>query len=328
VRRRSIIIAGLAKFLLASERSFAQKPSGQIPRIGVLSPADTDEAVTLQAFREGLRDLGYVEGRNILLEFRLAHGDSSLLPHLAEELVKLPVNVILVDGGPGVVRAVMELTDRIAIVSATGGDPVVTRVVSNLSHPGGNVTGFTLGHSELNGKRLEMLRAAFPGISTVAALVNSSNANASEYLKEIDDAARSVGVQKMVRVEVADLNALHSLKPVAFTGADGVMVLPDAVFWNHRGEIVALMDAVRLPAIYPERDYADDGGLMGYGANAPDNFRRAAEYVDRILKGTKPGDLPIQEPVKFDFVINLKTAKALGLTIPPSVLVRANEVIE
>lgn len=326
MRRRSIIIAGLVWFPLAS--SFAQKASGQIPRIGVLSPADTDKAGTLQAFREGLRDLGYVEGRNILLEFRLAHGDSSLLPHLAEELVQLPVDVILADGGPGVVRAVMELTDRIAIVSAAGGDPVVTGVVSNLSHPGGNVTGFTMGHSELNGKRLEMLRAAFPGISTVAALVNSSNANAKEYLKEIDDAARSVGVQKIVRVEVANLNALHSLKPVAFTGADGVVVLPDAVFWNHRGEIVALMDAVRLPAIYPERDYADDGGLMGYGANAPDNFRRAAEYVDRILKGTKPGDLPIQEPVKFDFVINLKTAKALGLTIPPSVLVRANEVIE
>ena len=326
MRRRSIIIAGLAGFLLASERSFAQKASGQIPRIGVLSPADTDKVVTLRAFREGLRDLGYVEGRNILLEFRLAHGESSLLPHLAEELVQLPVDVILVDGGPGVVRTVMELTDRIAIVSAAGDDPVVTGVVSSLSHPGGNVTGFTMGHSELNGKRLEMLRTAFPGISTVAALVNSSNANASEYLKEIDDAARSVGVQKIVRVEVANLNALHSLKPVAFTGADGVVVLPDAVFWNHRGEIVALMDAVRLPAIYPERDYADDGGLMGYGANAPDNFRRAAEYVDRILKGTKPGDLPIQEPVKFDFVINLKTA--LGLTIPPSVLVRANEVIE
>jgi ABC-type uncharacterized transport system substrate-binding protein len=133
--------------------------------------------------------------------------------------------------------------------------------------------------------------------------VNSSNANADEYLKEID--AHSVGVQKIVRIEVADLKALHSLRPGAFTGADGVVVLPDAVFWSHRGEIVALMGAVRLPAIYPERDYADDGGLMGYGANAPDNFRRAAEYVDRILKGTKPGDLPIQEPVKLDFVINL-----------------------
>ena len=328
MRRRSIIIAGLAGFFLASERSFAQQPSGQIPRVGVLSPADTDKAVTLQAFKEGLRQLGYVEGRNILLEFRLAQGDSSLLPRLAEELVRLPVDAILVDGGPGVVRIVMQLTDRIPIVSAVGGDPVVTKVVTNLAHPGGNVTGFTLGHSELNGKRLEMLRAAFPGISTVAALVNSSNANAKEYLEEIGDAARSMGVQKIVPIEVADLNELHSLKPVAFTGADGVVVLPDAVFWNHRGEIVALMDAVRLPAIYPEREYAEDGGLMGYGANAPDNFRRAAEYVDRILKGAKPGDLPIQEPVKFDFMINLKTAKALGLTIPPSVLSRADEVIE
>ena len=240
----------------------------------------------------------------------------------------MPVDAILVDGGPGVARAVMQLTTRIPIVSATGGDPVVTGVVSNLGHPGGNVTGFTLGHSELNPKRLELLRTAFPNVLAVAALVNSSNANASEYLKEIEQAGPTIGVQRIARVEVPNLDALRSLKPTILAGNDGVVVLPDAVFWNHRRVIVALIEAARLPAIYPEREYADDGGLMAYGANVADNFRRAAGYVDRILKGANPGDLPIQEPVKFDFIINLKTANMLGVTIPQSLLARANEVIE
>lgn len=306
----------------------AAEPSRLLPRIGIVTPADSDRTPLFDAFRAGLRDLGYVEGRNIVLEFRLAHGEWSLLPQLAAELVRLPVDAILVDGGPGVARAVMESTKLIPIVIATGGDPVVTGVVANLSHPGGNVTGFTLGHSELNAKRLEMLRSAFPQISSVAALVNPSNANATEYLKEIDEAGHAIGVRSVTRVEASDLDALLALKPSAFVGNEAVLVVPDAVFWNHRREIIALIDETRLPAIYPEREYADDGGLMAYGANAPDNFRRAAGYIDRILKGAKPGDLPIQEPVKFDFIVNLRTAKGLGVAIPPSILARANEVIE
>jgi ABC-type uncharacterized transport system substrate-binding protein len=327
MRRRGVIVAGLAGLVLGPEPSFAQQASGKVPRIGVLSPADSDKAATLDAFRSGLRELGYIEGRNIVLDFRLGHGNSALLPKLAAELVQLPVDAILVDGGPGVVRTVMQLTQRIPIVSATGGDPVVTGVVANLSRPGGNVTGFTLGHSELNPKRLEMLRTAFPDVSAVAALVNSSNANAAEYLREVDDAARAIGV-RIAHVEAPNLEALRSLKPSIFTGAEAVVVLPDAVFWNHRRTIVALIDAAHLPAIYPEREYADDGGLMAYGANVRDNFRRAAGYVDRILKGANPGDLPIQEPVQFDFIVNLKTAKALGVALPTSILTRANEVIE
>jgi ABC-type uncharacterized transport system substrate-binding protein len=326
MRRRTIIV-GLASVFI-SKLSVAQQPSSKIPRVGILSPADSDRAVTLEAFRAGLRDLGYTEGQNIALEFRLGRGDSSLLPQLAAELVKIPVDAILVDGGPGVARVVMQLTDRIPVVSATGGDPVATGLVSNLAHPGGNITGFTLGHSELNPKRLELLRAAFPNVFAVAALVNSSNANASEYLNEIEKAGPAIGVQKITPVEVPNLDALRSLKPTVVAGHDGVVVLPDAVFWNHRRVIVALLEAARLPAIYPEREYADDGGLMAYGANVADNFRRAAGYVDRILKGASPGDLPIQEPVKFDFIINLKTANRLGVTIPQSVVARADEVIE
>jgi putative tryptophan/tyrosine transport system substrate-binding protein len=251
MRRRSIVIGGLAGIAFAPSWALAQQTSVKTPRIGVLSPADSDKAASLEAFREALRELGYVEGQNIALEFCL--GNWALLPGLATELVQLPVDAILVDGGAGVVRAVMQMTDRIPIVSATGGDLVVTGVVANLARPGGTVTGFTLGHSELNPKRLEILRTTFPDKSSVALLVNSSNANASEYLSGTEEAARTMGVQRTARVEVATLEALLALKPAVFDGAEAVMVLPDAVFWNHRRAIVALLDAARLPAIYPER---------------------------------------------------------------------------
>jgi putative ABC transport system substrate-binding protein len=209
------------------------------------------------------------------------------------------------------------------------GDPMLFGVVSSLSRPGGNVTGFSLMHKELSAKRLEMLHAAFPDISTVAVLRNPATAPGSATnLRATEEAARSMGRVTVAEVPAGSSEGLLALRPAVFAGVDAVVVLGDALFWNHRRDVVALVNAARRPAIYPEREYVEDGGLMAYGANVPDVFRQVAGYVDRILKGANPADLPVQQPVKFDFVVNLKTAKDLGLTIPPSVLARADEVIE
>ena len=207
-------------------------------------------------------------------------------------------------------------------------DPVERGFALSLARPGRNITGFTLMHTELNGKRLELLRTAFPQITAVSALVNPANKGSKLAFEQTETAARSMGLLNIRRVEAETPAALQALRPVVFSGADAVVVVPDGVFYHFRQDIVALVNKAHLPAIYPEREYADDGGLMAYGTNVPDNFHRAADYVDRILKGAKPGDLPIQEPVKFDFVVNLRTAKDLGLTIPPLILARADEVIE
>jgi putative ABC transport system substrate-binding protein len=325
VRRRSAVIAGLAALLLAPERSAGQQPQSKIPRVGILTAADSEKAPMFDAFRQGLRDLGYVEGRNIILEFRLAHGDLSLGPQLAAELLALPVDVIVAEGlTPNAVDA----TDRIPIVVPVMMNPVERGWASSLSRPGGNITGFTLMHTELNAKRLELLRTAFPHITAVTALVNPSAPGHKLSFEQTETAAQSLGLGSVGRAEAESAAALRALRPAVFSGASAVVVVPDGVFYSYRRDVVALVNATRLPAIYPEREYADDGGLMSYGANVPDNFRRAADYVDRILKGANPADLPIQEPVKFDFVVNLKTAKELGLTIPPAILARADEVIE
>jgi putative ABC transport system substrate-binding protein len=323
VRRRSVVIAGLAGLVLAPERLSAQQSPGKIPRVGILTAAESDKTPIFDAFREGLRQLGYVEGRNIILEFRLAHADFSLLPNLAEELVNLPVDIIVADNG---LDALAGATRTIPIV-ADMGDPM-SFGISSLSRPGGNVTGFSLMHKELSGKRLEMLRTAFPDISAVAVLRNPANLSSPTNFRATEEAARSMGVMTVTTVVAGSSEELLALRPTVFAGVGGVAVLGDGMFWNHRRDIVALVNAARMPAIYPEREYVEDGGLMAYGTNVPDTFRRMANYVDRIVKGANPADLPIQQPVKFDFVVNLKTARALGLTIPPAILARADEVIE
>ena len=325
MKRRSVVIGGLAALLLAPERPTAQQTQSKIPRVGILSVADSERTAALDAFRQALRDLGYVEGRNIVLEFRLARGNLSLGPQLAAELVALPVDIIVAEG---VTANAVDATNRIPIVATALMDPVQRGWASSLSRPGGNITGFTLMHTELNAKRLELLRTAFPYINAVAALVNPANPSHKLALEQTETAAGSLGLGNVARVEAESAAALRALRPAVFSAANAVVVVPDGMFYNYRRDVVALVNAARLPAIYPEREYADDGGLMVYGANVPDNSRRAAAYVDRILKGAKPGDLPIQEPVKFDFVVNLKTAKELGLTIPPPILGRADEVSE
>ena len=324
ITRRIVLIAGLGVLPLASEPSPAQQTPVKVPRVGILTQADNEQAPQFDAFREGLRDLGYIEGRNIILEFRFARGDLSRGAELATELVNIPVDVLLVEGVP----AANDPAGQVPIVNPALMDPVQRGFALSLARPGRNITGFTLMHAELNGKRLELLHLAFPGISVVSALVNPAAASSKLAFEQTEVAAQSLGFGNVRRVEADSATALHALRPAAFSGASAVVVVPDGVFYNYRRDVVALLNEAHLPAIYPERDYVDDGGLMAYGANVPDNFRRAADYVDRILKGAKPGDLPIQQPVKFDFVVNLKTAKELGLTIPPSILARADEVIE
>jgi putative ABC transport system substrate-binding protein len=325
MRRRSVV-AGLAALLLAPDRPGAQEATAKIPRVGILTVADSERTPMLDAFREGLHDLGYIEGRNIILEVRFAGGDLSRGLQLAAELVTLPVDVIVATGvGPS---NALDPSGRIPIVAPALMDPVQRGFAVSLARPGGNVTGFTLMHTELNAKRLELLRAAFPHFTTVTALVNPANPGHKLAFEQTETAARSMGLGSVARAEAESAAALRALRATVFSGGSAVVVVPDGVFNNYRRDVVALVNAARLPAIYPEREYADDGGLMAYGANVPDNFRRAAGYVDRILKGAKPGDLPIQEPVKFDFVVNLKTARELGLIIPPSILARADEVIE
>ena len=324
IARRSVI-GGLASLLVRPKQSAAQQTPAKIPRVGILSAADSERAPMFDAFRQGLRDLGYVEGRNIILEFRLAHGDLSLGPQLAAELVALPVDVIVVEG---LLDATVAASGRVPIVSPVMMNPVERGFASSLARPGGNITGFTLMQTELNAKRLELLRTAFPQITAVTALVNPSAPAHKLAFEQTEKAARSMGLGSIARVEAGSAAALRTLRPAAFSGASAVIVVPDGVFYSYRRDVVALVNAAHLPAIYPEREYADDGGLMSYGANVPDNFRRAADYVDRILKGASPADLPFQEPVKFDFVVNLKTAKELGLTIPAAILALADEVIE
>jgi putative tryptophan/tyrosine transport system substrate-binding protein len=238
--------------------------------------------------------------------------------------VSLPVDVIVIEGVP----AAYDPKGCIPIVSPVLMDPVERGFAVSLSRPGRNITGFTVMHAELNGKRLDVLRSAFPLVTTVAALVNPASSSHKLGFEQTETAARSIGLGSVRRVEAESVAALRELRPAVFSGASAVVVIPDGMFYAYRRDVVALVNAARLPAIYPEREYADDGGLMAYGTNVPDNFRRAADYVDRILKGAKPGDLPIQEPVRFDFVVNLKTARELGLTIPPLILARADEVIE
>jgi putative ABC transport system substrate-binding protein len=325
----------LAVVMLAgAPLSASAQQTGKSFRIGMLSPAaptqpsaagaaDLKKSPAAKAFRDGLRDLGYIDGRNITIERRNAAGDFSRLRAMASELVQLRVDLIFTD----VAQIASQATRTIPIVSATLFDPIGAGLAASLAHPGGNVTGLTLFSEELSAKRLQLLQEAIPATAHVAVLWNPAEAN-TQSLYTSKEAARTLGLQLRV-IEAATPDQIDAgLNEAIAVGAEALVVIPAEMFWEHRGQIVSLAAEHRLPAIYPEREYAGDGGLLAYGPNVPDNFRRAAAYVDKILKGAKPGDLPIEQPARFDFVVNLKAAKALGLTIPPSILARADEVIE
>jgi putative tryptophan/tyrosine transport system substrate-binding protein len=234
--------------------------------------------------------------------------------------------MIVVDGGSAVPPTMAE-TKTIPIVMATAGDPIALGYVSNLARPGGNVTGFTLISNELNLKRLDLLRTTFPLAWGITLFLNPLNATAVAGTRAITEAAGKLGV-RIARRELPTPEAIEALRSEQLDPKMPVLVVPDAMFWNHRKDLIRKIERQGLSGLYPEREYADDGGLMAYGPNVPDNFRRAAGYVDRVLKGTKPGDLPIQQPAKFDFVINMRTARLVGVALPQSILAGADEIID
>ena len=309
---------------LVGPRPLGAQP-GKPRVVGYLTPAPPG-VVSFHQFRQALRDIGYVDGQDILVEERSAGGDLSRLPHLAAELVSMRVDIIVAVANEAI-RAAKDATATIPILMRfSTDDPVINGFVKSYQHPGGNVTGLTIFASELGAKRMELLKQLIPGLGRIAVLVNP--ARAWYHLRETQAAARSLGVQLYV-VTAQDPGDY----PAAFASmmrerVQAVYVTPDPVFLSHRKLLIELADKHRLPALHDWREVAEAGGLITYGPNLLDLNRRAAHYVDRILKGSKPGDLPIERPTKFELVINLKAARAIGLTIPPSLLLRADQVIE
>jgi putative ABC transport system substrate-binding protein len=325
MQRREFItlLGGTAVALPLAARA---QQSATLPRVGILSPAASEAAGTLTAFREAIRDLGYIEGQTIALDFRLSQGNMDALPILAADLVRIPVNVIVTDTTNATLVAFAATRTIPIVMGASGGDPIALGLAKSLSRPGGNVTG-TFFLSGLSEKRLQLLKQAFPGVQKVAVLANPKSAISVSELPKTEIAAARIGIRPL-SLAASTPDELTALAPAALSGSDGILVMPDAMYWNNRATIINLAFKARVPAIYPEREYADDGGLISYGANVPEHFRRAAGYVDRILHGANPGDLPINATSKFDFVINLKTARALGLTPSADFISAAGEVIE
>jgi putative ABC transport system substrate-binding protein len=303
----------------------AQQPT-KIPRIGFLAAASQSAlSDRIETVRQGLRELGYVEGKNIVFEYRYAEGKLDRLPALAAELVRLKVEVIVTAGTA--TRPAKEATATIPIVMMNDSDPVGSGFVASLARPGGNITGLSTLAPELSGKHLELLKEIAPRLSRVAVFGNSTRPGNAQSLKETELAAGVLKV-KLQYLDVLDPKDLETAFREARKGrAEAVLVLANPVIVLQRTQIADLAVKSRLPAIYDRREYVDDGGLVSYGTNFTDLARRAAVYVDKILKGAKPSDLPVEQPMKFEFIINLKAAKAIGLTIPPNVLVRADKVI-
>jgi putative tryptophan/tyrosine transport system substrate-binding protein len=323
--KKAIYFAFCALLFAISVPVEAQQ-SKKVPRIGYLANSTASaQAARREAFRQGLRDLGYVEGQNIVIEYRYAEGKSDRLPDLATELVHLKVDVI-VAGSTITIQAAKNATKTIPIVMATAGDPVASGFVVSLARPGGNITGLSQMSPELGGKRLELLKEALKKVSVVAVLYDGGASQAVQ-MKEMEAAARALGMQ-LRPVKVEGPNDLETAFSVMTRGhASAFIGVTSSMFFSHRGRIADLAVKSRLPAIYPAREFVETGGLMSYGPNISENHRRAAIYVDKILKGAKPADLPVEQPMKFEFIVNLKTAKQIGVTIPPNVLARADRVI-
>jgi putative tryptophan/tyrosine transport system substrate-binding protein len=324
----NLSIALFATILLWAGVAEAQ-PTKKVHRIGYLTALDSArESARSEAIRLALRDRGYIEGQNVNIEYRYAAGKLDRLPELAAELVRLKVDIIMVTGGITGIRPAKNATKTIPIVMVgLSADPVHAGLVESLARPGGNVTGLTNPSPELGGKQLELLKETIPRASRVAVLRNPASPASTPQLREIEVAGRSLGVQLHI-VEAQGRNdfdkAFGAMKK---DGAQVLNVLASAIFTVHRTHLVELASKARLPAIYPHTEFVNAGGLMSYGADRSEMWRRAAVLVDKILKGAKPADLPVEQPMKFEFIINLKTAKQIGLTIPQSVLFRADKVI-
>jgi ABC-type uncharacterized transport system substrate-binding protein len=330
--KKKIVILALGALLFALCLPVqAQQPAGKIPRVGFLHTSSASNSETLlrvEAFRQGLRDLGYAEGKNISIEYRYADGKLERLPELAQELVRLKVEM-LVASNATVARAAKKSGVTIPIVVTVSGDPTAGGLVASLARPGGNVTGLYQYSPELVGKRLELLKEVIPKVTRFAFL-NSTDGTAarSRFEDQGKATAKSLGVQFQfveVKAPASDLEGAFQAMVKQRIGALVISSAPLLSF--HRKKILQLVEQNRIPAIYPDQEASTAGGLMSYGANLSDLYRRAATFVDKILKGAKPADLPVEQPTKFELVINLKAAKQIGLTIPPNVLARADRVI-
>ncbi len=328
MRVEALVLAcfAIASFVaLSSSPIHAQgQPAGKVYRIGFLRQGQPPQTF-VEAFQQGLRERGYVDGQNVIVEFRFTDGSLDQLQQLAEELVRLKVDVILASAASAAVAA-KKATTSIPIVFAGVSHPVEIGLIPSLARPGHNITGTAVSAADLAGKRLELLRELVPTLRRVAGLAHPPHPTNAVQLQGAEDAARTLGMQ-LESVPVLDPNDFDAAFK-AMRGADGLMHVDAPIFTTHRARLVELAARSRLPAIYAHRGYVDAGGLMSYGSHIPDSYRRAAIYVDKILKGAKPADLPVEQPTKFEFVINSRTAKALGLTIPPLLLLRADQVIE
>jgi putative ABC transport system substrate-binding protein len=325
----TILLFSLLSFLISASSQIAEaQQTKKVPRIGFLAATSPSAISTrIEAFRQGLGELGYVEGKNIVIEYRYAEGNLDRLPALAAELVRLNVDVI-VTGGAANTRAAKEATKIIPIVMALDNDPVASGFVASLARPGGNITGLSTLAPEISGKQLELLKEIVPKLSRLAVLGNSTTPVNAQALREIELPAGPFRV-KLQYLDIRDPKDIETAFRAASKGrAEALLVLASPLFVLQRTQLTDLALKNRLPAIYDRREFVDDGGLMSYGTNFADMSRRAATYVDKILKGAKPADLPVEQPTKFELVINLKAAKQIGLTIPVRVLERANQVIK
>ena len=327
--RRNVYGLTLCAILFAFSYSASAQQPKKVPRIGYLLPGNrTNESTVSEAIRRALRELGYLEGQNIAFEYRYAEGNPDRFPELAAELVRLKVDIIVVVGGNTPVRAVKNATKTISIVMVGGSDPVEAGLVESLARPRGNVTGLSNLNRELGGKRLELLKEAVPKVARVAVLYDPTNPRQVREVKEIlPVTARAL----MLTIQPWAVRSADDFEKVfgerRKERPDGLYVVAGALMRNNRKRIAGLALKNRLPSMHPNREFVDAGGLMYYGADLADSYRRAAYFVDRILKGAKPVDLPVEQPTKFELVINLKTAKQIGVTIPPEVLARANRLI-
>jgi len=330
LRRRQFItlLSGAAAAWPLAAR--AQQTASTVRRIGLLLPGNTRTTAVrgqLEAFRKGLKEYGWVEGQNIIVEYSFAEGREDALPAIAAELARLRLDVIVAESTVAI-QAAKTVTQTVPIVMATSADPVGTGLVANLNRPGGNITGLSLQTAELSGKRLQLLTEIVPGLARVAVLSNPLNPGEKSSVEQTKAAAQALGIETHV-VEVQAPDKFESaFAAVTAAHAGALMVLPDPLLYGQHPRIVTFTAASYLPALFPEREVAEAGGLIAYGPSIPASFQRAAAYVDKILRGAKPADLPVEQPTTFELVVNLQTARAIGVTIPTSILLRADEVIE
>jgi putative tryptophan/tyrosine transport system substrate-binding protein len=327
--RKKITVLALSVLLLGLSVSAEARQPAKIPRVGVLAPgrALSGRAPAIEALRQGLRQLGYVEGKNIIIELRYAENKFERFPELAADLARLKVDVIVTAGGTPAAQAAKNAITTIPVVTVGVADPVALGLVASLARPGGNITGLSTMSPELSTKRLELVKEIVPNVSRVAVLWNPDYPDAVTNMRETQAAAPSLGI-KLQFVEMREPNDLEqAFSAMKRDRADALVTINSPNIINQSKRVVDFAAKNQLPAMYSFREYVDDGGLMFYGASLTEMYRRAAIYVDKILKGAKPANLPIEQPTKFEFIINLKAAKQIGLTIPPKVLASADKVI-